>query len=206
MEQIKKVGLRIFNSIRTELIGVALFVGVIWASFVLDRVLPLADYFRLVPRELRGLPGILGMHFMHRDLAHILSNTFPLFLLLTLMAGSRARTRDIVLGIMLGSGALLWVTGSSGAAYVGSSALVFGMIGFLVTAGVLEKRPVSLIVAIVVGVVYGWTFIIGLLPLRKDVSEWAHFVGAITGIGGAFLTVWKPTAKVDAPADDGARI
>ena len=202
MDQLKTVALRIFNSIRSELIGVALFVGVIWATYIVSAVLPLNDYLSLIPRSVRGLPGILGMHFLHSSPAHIISNTFPLFLLLTLMAGSRARTRDIVLGIMFGSGILLWLTGSANTSYVGASALIFGLIGFLVTAGILEKRLVPLAISIVVGVIYGWTFIVGLLPLRKDVSEWAHFIGAITGIGGAFLTVWRPTAKTSAEVVD----
>ena len=186
--QLKKIAGRAFDSIKDELVGVALFVGLVWAGYILDIFLPL-ERLALVPRKLFGVPGIICMHFLHKDLGHILSNTFPLFVLLTLMAGSRANTRQIVLGIMAGSGLLLWLFGAGNAMYIGASALVFGLIGFLVTAGFLEKRPIPLLIAIGVGFMYGWTFLIGLLPLSKQVSEWSHFLGALTGVALAFVTV-----------------
>ena len=65
--------------------------------------------------------------------------------------------------------------------------LIFGLIGFLVPAGVIEKRIVPMLISMVVGIMYGWTFFMGLLPLSQETSEFSHFCGALTGFGLAFL-------------------
>ncbi len=125
------------------------------------------------------------MPFLHSDLNHILANTFPLLILLTLLAGSRANSWRIVMSIVVGSGTLVWLAAREGS-YVGASALVFGLIGFLVAAGFLEQRPIPLLISIVVGVMYGWTTIMGILPLNAHVSELAHFYGLVTGVALAY--------------------
>jgi membrane associated rhomboid family serine protease len=184
-EIVKKVGRRGFDAIKSELVGVAVFIGIVWAVFLASGLLPL-DKLALRPRELSGLPGVVTMPFLHGDLKHILSNTFPLLVLLTLLAGSRAKSWKIVAAILVGSGVLIWLLGPPGE-YVGASALVFGLIGFLVAAGFLERRPVPLLIAIVVGVMYGWTAITGILPFDKQVSELSHFLGLVTGVGLAYI-------------------
>ena len=80
------------HSIGDEITKVLIFVGVIWLVFFLDLVLPLSEWFSLVPRFFGHLPGILGMTFLHKDLGHILANTVPLIVLMTLLAGSRANS------------------------------------------------------------------------------------------------------------------
>lgn len=191
-----------FNSVRDELLGVVTFVTCVWIVFLLDRFLPLSERLALVPRKLLGIPGILTMPFLHKDLAHILSNTFPLLVLMTLLAGSRATSWKIVAGIITGGGALLWLFGWSGRAYVGASALVFGLVAYLITAGLLEKRPISLLISAVVGVMYGWTLLINLVPIRNEVSEWAHFLGAVAGAGLAIAMTYPPRSAATKPAED----
>ena len=51
------------------------------------------------------------MPFLHYDLTHILSNTVPLFILLALLVGSRARPWVVVVEIVLLGGFLLWLLG-----------------------------------------------------------------------------------------------
>ena len=89
-ELIKQQAQKAYDSTRDELIGVGLFIATIWFVFLLDHFLPLQEYLALVPRTPRGLIGIFTMPLVHRDLSHILSNTFPLFVLMALLAGSRA--------------------------------------------------------------------------------------------------------------------
>jgi membrane associated rhomboid family serine protease len=184
-EIIKTAGRRGFAAIKTELVGVLLFVGSIWVAFAFSHFLPL-DKLALRPRQMDGLPGVITMPFLHGNLKHILSNTFPLIVLLTLLAGSRAKSWKIVLAIIVGSGLLTWLF-CLPASYVGASALVFGLIGFLVADGFLERRPVPLLIAIIVGVMYGWTAITGILPLDDRISELSHFLGLVTGVGLAYL-------------------
>jgi membrane associated rhomboid family serine protease len=80
--------------------------------------------------------------------------------------------------------------------------LVFGLIGFLVPAGFLEKRPVPIVISVIVAVMYGWTFFTGLLPISHTISELAHFYGGITGVALAFLVARAPGEKhEDAPLE-----
>ncbi len=190
-EKLKSIVLTRFATTRSELLGVAIFIGVIWCIFLADHFLPV-DKMALAPRDWRGLPGVVAMPFLHEDLAHLVGNSIPLAILLLLMVFSRNQTGKIVALIILVSGLILWVAGFSGNSYVGSSMLVFGLIGFLFSAGLIEKRPIPLIISLVVALMYGGTFLWGLLPLDKNRSELAHFYGAVAGVALAFL--WcKPT-------------
>src|SRR4051812_36554734 len=98
------------HSVREELIGVLAFIGIIWCAFIIGHVLPFRlESFGITPRTLRGLAGIPAAPFLHANLAHIVSNTVPLAVLLVLLAGSRARSWAIVASIVLLGGALLWM-------------------------------------------------------------------------------------------------
>lgn len=197
----KNIGLRAFESIRGELIGVAGFIGAIWVGFILDTILGgrLSTWFDLQPRMLSGLTGVVGMPFLHADLSHILSNTFPLFILLSLLAGSRAKSARIVASLILIGGVVSWLGLRGGASYVGASVLVFALIGFLIGAGFLDRKPIPLLIAIIVGVMYGWTTIMGVLPLSSHVSELAHFYGLISGVGLAYVMSITDQGKADGP-------
>ena len=59
-----------------------------------------------------GLVGIPAMPFLHANLQHILSNTVPLFVLLMLLAGSRAESWEVVVLITFLGGLLLWIFGT----------------------------------------------------------------------------------------------
>ena len=178
------------HSIRQEIRGVAIFVAVIWVVFLVDLVLPgrFADW-GIVPRRLWGLVGIPLAPFLHANFSHLISNTLPLFVLLTLLAGSRTRTWETVLEIVLVGGGLLWLFGRQGnaeiqAVHVGASGLIYGLIAFLIVSGFRERRFVPLLVAILVGFFYGGTLISGVLPSVGSSVSWdGHLFGALAGAG-----------------------
>jgi membrane associated rhomboid family serine protease len=168
-------------TIREELGDVAAFLGVIWGVFVVSRFVPQLNCYGVVPRTLRGLAGIPAMPFLHRNLNHILGNTFPLFILLALLAGSRARPWQVIVELVLLGGLLLWLLGRS-KVHIGASGLIFALIAFLIVSGFLEKRLVSFAVAVLVGFVYGGTLISGVLPrFRSHISWEGHLCCAVAG-------------------------
>jgi membrane associated rhomboid family serine protease len=174
------------NGVGGEIDGILGFLGVIWGVFLLSIVAPGVDRFGVVPRTPGGLIGIAAMPFLHASFAHLLSNTAPLFILLTLLAGSRARSWAIVARISLSSGLLLWVFGRP-AIHIGASALVFGLITFLIASGVLERRPIPLLVSAAVGFLYGGSLLFGVIPgLRSGVSWDGHLCGAVAGLQSAY--------------------
>lgn len=172
------------HRIREELHGVVMFVGCIWAVFLLDFVLP-GEFSRygLIPRSVSGLVGIVTMPFLHGGWSHLLGNTVPLLVLLTLLAGSRGSSARIVTLLVLSGGALLWLAGRSESVHIGASGLIYGLITFLIVAGFREGRVIALGVAVLVGVLYGVTLIGGVLPITAGagVSWDGHLMGAIAG-------------------------
>ena len=171
------------HTIGQELKGIAIFVGVVWGVFILDWIVyPIKfNSYGLVPRTLSGAIGVVSMPFLHASLGHLLGNTVPLFVLLALLAGSKARSWEIVGEIILVGGVLLWVFGRH-VTHVGASGLVFGLVAFLIVSGLLEKRIIPLIVCLIVGILYGGTLIWGVLPgVDSQVSWDGHLCGAIAG-------------------------
>lgn len=176
------------HSVKEELHGVLVFVGVIWVCFVVSWLMPSVRGLGVRPRELTGLPGIFTMPFLHLNWTHLVSNTLPLVFLLALLAGSRANSWMIVTGIVVLSGLLLWCFGRKEAGdqqlvHIGASGLIFGLITFLIISGMLEKRTVPLLISLVVGFFYGTTLFRGILPIgqAQEISWDGHLCGAVAG-------------------------
>jgi membrane associated rhomboid family serine protease len=167
------------SALQDRALPIAVFVGIIWVVFILDRFLPL-EQFGLAPRRLAGLIGIVTMPFLHGNLAHLLANTVPLVILLGLMVVSRPRAWSTMITLTLLSGAALWLFGRS-ALHIGASGLIYALMGFLIVAGVLERRLISAVVALFVGLTYGTAIIGGILPGTPGVSFEGHLFGLLAG-------------------------
>lgn len=172
------------HEVSRELRGILLFIIVIWSVFLLDFLLPL-EQLGLIPRTLRGIPGIAVSPFLHKNLSHIVANTVPLSVLLMLLAGSRTDSAVVVISITLLGGGLLWLLGRR-ANHIGASGLVFGLIAFLLVSGMLERRWSAILVSLVVGLLYGTTIFTGILPFQPGVSWDGHLFGAVAGV----VTAW----------------
>ncbi len=172
-----------------ELTMILGFIGLIWLVFLTDTVLPvdLAAH-GLMPRTWSGAVGIVTMPFLHAGWKHITSNTVPLCVLLCLLAGSRSKSAEVVGGLILLGGSLLWLFGRGHSVHVGASGLICGLAAFLIVAGVRERRFIPLAVAVVTGFLYGGTLLFGILPTAGSGVSWdGHLTGAIAG---ALLAVW----------------
>ncbi len=193
--------LSVKRSVRDEIRAVAVFVAAIWVVFAVDLLLPF-DFRSLGvwPRTAAGLVGIPAAPFLHGSLEHLLGNTVPLFILLALLSGSRANSWGVVAGVVLLGGGLLWLFGRS-ANHIGASGLVFGLAAFLVIAGFLERRPVPLLISIVVVLLYGGTLLSGILPTAGPGVSWdGHLCGAVAG-GMAALTLARSRGRKPHPAN-----
>ncbi|QDT13015.1 rhomboid family intramembrane serine protease [Planctomycetes bacterium K23_9] len=168
---------------RSPFYFVAAFVLSIWLVFLVDWPIPYdLSQWGIHPRRLTGIPGIALMPFLHGSFYHLFSNSIPLAILLVLLVGSQRKPWQVVTGIVLLNGALVWLMARSDTNHVGASGLVFGLIGFLILNGFLEKKVVSIIVALVVGFFFGSTLISGMIPqIGGEVSWEAHFFGAVSG-------------------------
>ncbi|MEM7730710.1 MAG: rhomboid family intramembrane serine protease [Pseudomonadota bacterium] len=152
-----------------------------WATgYALNRA------FGLIPRAAAGLDGIAGMPLLHGGFGHLASNTPPLLVMGALLATTATRALAAVNAIIVGVGGLLvWLFGGT-AIHVGASGLIFGWFGFLVVRGMVDRSPITLGAAALVGVLYG-AMIWGVLPGRPGVSWEAHLFGFLAGAAAAFL-------------------
>jgi membrane associated rhomboid family serine protease len=192
------------HTIRQEITGVILFVGAIWAVFLVSLVYPGLDQYGVVPRRTFGLVGIAAMPFLHLNLQHIVANTIPLFVLLILLAGSRAQSWEVVVLIVLLGGSLLWIFGRE-AVHIGASGLISGLAAFLILSGFLEKRMIPLLIALVVGFFYGSSLLLGVIPRMGSAVSWdGHLCGAIAGGIVAALLARESRPKSPNVGDWGA--
>ena len=74
--------------------------------------------------------------------------------------------------------------------HIGASGWVFGLLGFLIAAALLEKRAVSLLAGAVAMFFYGGIIISGITP-TEGISWEGHLFGFIAGLIAAKLTVPK---------------
>ncbi|WP_375173865.1 rhomboid family intramembrane serine protease [Pseudooceanicola sp.] len=142
--------------------------------------------FGLIPRHIGGLDGIVAMPLLHGSFAHLMTNTPPLLVMGGLLAATATRKLLAVNAVVVGlGGGLVWLLGSS-AIHIGASGLVFGWFGFLVARGVVDRSPVTLGAALLVGFLYG-SILWGVLPGQPGVSWEAHLFGALAGAATAFV-------------------
>lgn len=166
----------------------AAFVGVLWAIQALNWATgySLNTLFGLIPRNTAGLDGILAMPVLHGSFPHLISNTPPLLLMGALLAATATRALLLVNGVIVVlGGALVWLFAGT-AIHIGASGLVFGWFGFLVARGLVDRSPVTLGSALLVGLIYG-SIVWGVLPGQPGISWEAHLFGALAGVAAAVL-------------------
>ena len=162
--------------------------AVIWAvqAFNLLTGYALNGMLGLLPRSISGLDGILFMPVLHGSLGHAAANTVPLAILGGLLAVTARRAvfmASVIIVVLGGTG--VWLFGKT-AIHVGASGLIFGWFGYLLARGLVEKRPLPLLVSVGVALVYG-TMIWGVLPGQPGVSWESHLLGAVAGVVAAFV-------------------
>ncbi|MCU0228481.1 MAG: rhomboid family intramembrane serine protease [Bryobacterales bacterium] len=156
----------------------------LWVCFTATILLPFLNLrgLGIAPRSVGGLVGILFAPLLHANLYHLAANTVPLFvlmLLLVLQAG-RNWVQPFVL-IWLGTGIGTWVIGRGGAVHLGASGIVYGLLTYLIAAGIYHRHWRSMLIAGFVFLTYG-----GLLwrifPSTWFVSWESHLCGAVVGV------------------------
>ena len=174
------------NAIPPALVALLIMWLIYWADFLF-----IYDFHRLgvVPKQLSGLKGILFMPWIHAhsDVKHILNNSVPAFLLMTLLFYSY---KEIALKVFLLSwfltGLFLWVFGANnGAHHIGMSGVIYSLAAFLFTSGVLRKYLPLQALALFIVFLYG-SMIWGIFPTKERISWEGHLSGMIIGLFLAF--------------------
>ncbi len=184
--------------VKKNLFSVLTFVGFTWLVYLINLPLQVTSYnlnlYGLEPRTLHGLAGIFTMPFLHDGFNHLLGNTIPLVVLLSMLAFTRDNPKRIIICLTIMSGVMLWVLGRP-KIHVGASGLIYALAVFLMAAGFFERKIASAITAILVVVLYGSLFW-GLLPTAGQYVSWeGHLLGAVAGGFFAAMTTKRAGHK-----------
>ena len=161
--------------------------ALIWLIFLIDFSQVLRFNFSLLgiyPRQWIGLSGVVFSPFVHGSFSHLISNTVPLLILITLLFYfyNQIAFKSLVY-LWLLSGFLTWIIGRN-SYHVGASGLIFALVFFLFFSGLFRKYIPLVAVSMVVAFAYGST-VWSIFPITEyiDVSlSWeGHLSGAIAG-------------------------
>ncbi len=153
----------------------------------------------VLPREFKGLWGILFSPLLHGNLDHIVSNSIPFVVLSTSLFYfyEKVAIRSFIMIYFL-SGVALWFLGNlffCGTEFnrtcylphIGASGVVYGLLAFLFWSGIFRRSLQSIVIALVVTVLYSGYFAgIAPNPEQGNVSWEGHLLGAIMGIFTSF--------------------
>ena len=141
--------------------------------------------YGVLPRELKGLLGIIFSPFIHSNLSHLWHNSVPV---LVLMAGLiyfyKPVAVRVLFWVVIGSGLGTWLIGRE-AYHIGASGVVYGLASFLFFKGIWSKHYRLTAFSLIVVFLYG-SLIWGTMPIRDGMSWEGHLSGFVTG-----LVLWQ---------------
>ncbi|MCS6991731.1 MAG: rhomboid family intramembrane serine protease [Chitinophagales bacterium] len=163
------------------------FTLLLWAVELLEwAVQGRWEQYGIMPREVRGLIGVLLAPFLHDNFSHLISNSIPLVLLgaaLIYFYGDLAYRVVLITWVIDGLG--VWLMGRP-SYHIGASGLVYGMTSFVFFSGLLRKNRSLLSLSLAVVFVYGG-LVWGMLPYLTHLSWEGHLMGFLCGIVLAVL-------------------
>jgi membrane associated rhomboid family serine protease len=165
------------------------WVALLWVLEAVDYASGHAlDTFGIVPRRQGELVDVVPAAFMHFGFGHLVANTLPLLVLgfLAALRGT-ARFLAVALTIIVVSGVGVWLVAPPASNTAGASGLIFGLFGYLLVRGFVDRRITDVALGGVVAVLYG-SILWGVLPTDGGISWQGHLFGLVGGIVAAFLT------------------
>lgn len=157
-----------------------------WLSFTLEFFYQWnIGMFGIVPRTIPGIVGIFTAPIIHGNIYHLISNTFPLLFLGTVLYYFYQSIASIVFyRAYFWTNILVWLFAWPGHSHIGASGVVYALAFFLIFFGIFYRDFRSLFISVVVFLMYGGIFY-GVLPTDPGVSWESHLAGALVGIATA---------------------
>lgn len=164
------------------------FLALLWWVHLFQHLFGDFPALALVPRTVHGLIGIITAPLLHGSFAHLVSNSLPLLLLITLSLSvvPRAAKRAFV-AIWLLSGIFVWVFGRE-SGHIGASGIDHGLMFFLFVIGIVRRDRPAVAAALIAFFMYGG-MVLTILPNDPQISWEYHLGGALAGTLSAL--VWR---------------
>lgn len=145
------------------------------------------SFLGIRPRTLQGLIGIFVAPMIHGNYMHLLSNTFPLLFLGSLLYFFYERIAGVVFfRCYFYTNILVWLFSPRVSFHIGASGLIYGLACFMICYGLLRQELVSFFIAVVIILIYGGALFYGVIPNDVRVSWESHLAGALVGAVTAF--------------------
>ncbi|MFB6814675.1 rhomboid family intramembrane serine protease [Streptomyces sp. NPDC056347] len=164
------------------------WVVLLWLLEVVDTMTGHAlDGFGIEPRRAAELLDVVPASFVHFGFGHVASNSVPLLVLGFLAAlGGLRRFAAVAATIIVADGLGVWLVSPEHSNTAGASGLVFGLFGYLLVRGFVDRRVLDMAVGLVVAAVWGSSILLGLSPANTSVSWQGHLFGLVAGVAAAF--------------------
>ncbi|WOK08825.1 rhomboid family intramembrane serine protease [Imperialibacter roseus] len=158
------------------------FVGVLWCVKSWEYATSVdLSFLGIYPRTLKGSLGIVTSPFIHGDIQHLLSNTFPLAILgVGLFFFFRKIALEVFVIVYFSTGFWVWTTARP-AFHIGASGIIYGLVSFLFFFGLIKRDARSLAVSMIVVFLYHGLFA-GIFPFSDQISWESHLFGGLSGL------------------------
>ncbi|MFC9117146.1 MULTISPECIES: rhomboid family intramembrane serine protease [Streptomyces] len=187
------------DRVRAAAVIAAGWVALLWLLEVADVLSGHAlDGFGIVPRTPSELVDVVPAAFVHFGFSHVAANSVPLLVLGFLAAlGGIRRFLAVCALIVLADGLGVWLVSPAGSNTAGASGVIFGLFGFLLVSGFVERRPLGILAGVLVAAVWGGSILAGLAPTQSGISWQGHLIGLAAGIAAAFLLRRRPAKPLE---------
>ncbi|MGE5317915.1 MAG: rhomboid family intramembrane serine protease [Chloroflexota bacterium] len=139
----------------------------------------------ILPLKVEGLKGIIFSPLIHGSIAHLVSNSVPLFLLTAaLFYYYRSNAWQIFILSWLVTGLWVWLFARGSAYHIGASGVIYALTAFHFFSGIIRKEPKLIAFTLLVTFLYG-SFVWGIFPdfaLKERISWESHLMGMIAGV------------------------
>ncbi|WP_306321143.1 MULTISPECIES: rhomboid family intramembrane serine protease [unclassified Streptomyces] len=164
-------------------------VALLWLLEVVDTATGhTLDTFGIQPRDPSELVDVIPASFIHFGFGHVAANTIPLLVLgfFAALGGLRRFLLACAL-IVVADGLGVWLVAPSHTNTAGASGLIFGLFAFVVLSGFVERRPLGIVMGVLIAAYWGTSFLAGLSPTNDGVSWQGHLIGLLAGVAAAFV-------------------
>jgi membrane associated rhomboid family serine protease len=179
---------------RRALIGVAIFIALLWTIKLLDTGFDLRlSRLGVYPRVWHGLWGVVFAPLIHGSWLHLISNSLVLLVLgVVFLYGYPRSSRHVLILVWLGSGLGVWLFARS-SYHFGASGLAHGLMFFIFISGILRRDRLSIALSLIVFFLYGG-MVATIFPQQPGISYESHFFGALMGVIAAFVFRYREPA------------
>jgi len=139
----------------------------------------------IMPLTAKGLIGIITAPFIHADFGHLLANTIPMFVSLSIIFYFyREVAFQVFFLVWLFTGVWVWSFARNDSYHIGASGLVYGYISFLLFSGIIRRNARLMAISLLIIFLYGgffWGVFPNFFP-KRNISWESHLMGGIAGI------------------------